>query len=180
MSRPRSTRRSRSFGRDRRAGELRGHHQALHHREDEPRGLRERGAGEPDGDLPRLPGGGPGHEETGQGEDRQHGVARRAHRAPRGRGELRGRQGRDHRPHPDPGPRRPGRAGVYVNCIAPGPILTELTKQVGPEVFKTWNVGRAVNKDGLPEDVAARRCCSWRPTSRTGSRASRSTSTAGS
>ena len=50
--------------------------------------------------------------------------------------------------------RKAGPGGVYVNCIAPGPVLTELTKQVGPEVFKTWNVGRAVNKDGLPEDVA--------------------------
>jgi NAD(P)-dependent dehydrogenase (short-subunit alcohol dehydrogenase family) len=50
--------------------------------------------------------------------------------------------------------REAGPGGVYVNCVAPGPILTELTKQVGPEVFKTWNVGRAVNKDGLPEDVA--------------------------
>jgi NAD(P)-dependent dehydrogenase (short-subunit alcohol dehydrogenase family) len=50
--------------------------------------------------------------------------------------------------------REAGPGGVYVNCIAPGPVLTELTKQVGPEVFKTWNVGRAVNKDGLPEDVA--------------------------
>lgn len=50
--------------------------------------------------------------------------------------------------------REAGPGGVYVNCLAPGPILTELTKQVGPEVFKTWNVGRAVNKDGLPEDVA--------------------------
>ena len=25
---------------------------------------------------------------------------------------------------------------------------------MGPEVFAKWNVGRAVNKDGLPEDVA--------------------------
>jgi NAD(P)-dependent dehydrogenase (short-subunit alcohol dehydrogenase family) len=51
--------------------------------------------------------------------------------------------------------REAGPAGVWVNCLAPGPVLTELTKQVGPEVFATWNVGRAVNKDGLPEDVAA-------------------------
>jgi 3-oxoacyl-[acyl-carrier protein] reductase len=51
--------------------------------------------------------------------------------------------------------REAGLAGIYVNAIAPGPILTELTKQVGPEVFAKWNAGRAVNKDGLPEDVAA-------------------------
>jgi 3-oxoacyl-[acyl-carrier protein] reductase len=47
-----------------------------------------------------------------------------------------------------------GPDGIYVNAIAPGPILTELTKQVPKEVFATWNLGRAVNKDGLPEDVA--------------------------
>jgi len=51
--------------------------------------------------------------------------------------------------------REAGSGGIYVNAIAPGPILTELTKQVGPEVFAKWNAGRAVNKDGLPEDVAA-------------------------
>ena len=47
-----------------------------------------------------------------------------------------------------------GPSGIYANAIAPGPILTELTKQVGPEVFAKWNAGRAVNKDGLPQDVA--------------------------
>ena len=47
-----------------------------------------------------------------------------------------------------------GPANIYVNAIAPGPILTELTRQVGPEVFATWNAGRVVNKDGRPEDVA--------------------------
>jgi NAD(P)-dependent dehydrogenase (short-subunit alcohol dehydrogenase family) len=47
-----------------------------------------------------------------------------------------------------------GPAGIYVNAIAPGPIMTELTKQVSKEVFATWNVGRAISKDGLPEDIA--------------------------
>lgn len=47
-----------------------------------------------------------------------------------------------------------GPAGIYVNAIAPGPILTEQTKQYSAEVFASWNVGRALNRDGLPEDVA--------------------------
>lgn len=47
-----------------------------------------------------------------------------------------------------------GPSGIYVNAIAPGPILTEQTKQYSAEVFASWNAGRAINKDGLPEDVA--------------------------
>jgi len=47
-----------------------------------------------------------------------------------------------------------GPHGIYVNCICPGPILTEQTRQYPPEVFASWNVGRAIVKDGLPEDVA--------------------------
>lgn len=47
-----------------------------------------------------------------------------------------------------------GPSGIYVNAIAPGPILTELTRQVPKEMFASWNVGRVINKDGLPEDVA--------------------------
>src|SRR4030042_2449780 len=47
-----------------------------------------------------------------------------------------------------------GPSGIYVNAIAPGPILTDQSRQYPPEVFATWNVGRAVQKDGLPEDVA--------------------------
>lgn len=47
-----------------------------------------------------------------------------------------------------------GPSGIYVNAIAPGPILTEQTKQYSAEVFASWNVGRAVNRDGIPKDVA--------------------------
>ena len=47
-----------------------------------------------------------------------------------------------------------GSSGIYVNAIAPGPILTEQTRQYPAEVFATWNVGRAIQKGGLPEDVA--------------------------
>ena len=47
-----------------------------------------------------------------------------------------------------------GPSRIYVNAIAPGPILTEQTKQYVPEPFTSWNIGRAVPKDGLPEDVA--------------------------
>lgn len=47
-----------------------------------------------------------------------------------------------------------GPSGIYTNAIAPGPILTEQTKQYSPELFATWNVGRAIQKNGLPEDVA--------------------------
>jgi 3-oxoacyl-[acyl-carrier protein] reductase len=47
-----------------------------------------------------------------------------------------------------------GSSGIYVNSICPGPILTEQTKQYPADVFASWNVGRAVKKDGLPQDVA--------------------------
>lgn len=50
--------------------------------------------------------------------------------------------------------REVGPSGIYVNAIAPGPILTELTKSSPKEVFATWNMGRAIKKDGQPEDVA--------------------------
>lgn len=50
--------------------------------------------------------------------------------------------------------REVGPFGIYVNAIAPGPILTDLTRAVPQEIFATWNAGRAINKNGLPEDIA--------------------------
>ncbi len=47
-----------------------------------------------------------------------------------------------------------GHSRIYVNSICPGPILTEQTKQYPKEVFASWNIGRAIKKDGLPKDVA--------------------------
>ena len=47
-----------------------------------------------------------------------------------------------------------GPSGIYVNSVCRGPILTEQTKQYSADVFASWNVGRAVKKDGLPQDVA--------------------------
>jgi 3-oxoacyl-[acyl-carrier protein] reductase len=47
-----------------------------------------------------------------------------------------------------------GPSGIYSNAIAPGPILTEQTRQYPPEVFEGWNAGRAIIRDGMPEDVA--------------------------
>jgi NAD(P)-dependent dehydrogenase (short-subunit alcohol dehydrogenase family) len=47
-----------------------------------------------------------------------------------------------------------GPSGICVNAIAPGPILTEQTRQYLPEPFASWNAGRAVPRDGVPGDVA--------------------------
>jgi NAD(P)-dependent dehydrogenase (short-subunit alcohol dehydrogenase family) len=47
-----------------------------------------------------------------------------------------------------------GSTGICVNAIAPGPILTEQTCAYGPEPFASWNRGRAIPRDGTPEDVA--------------------------
>jgi 3-oxoacyl-[acyl-carrier protein] reductase len=46
-----------------------------------------------------------------------------------------------------------GPDNIYVNAICPGPILTDQTRQYSREVFDSWNAGRAVPKDGYPEDV---------------------------
>ena len=47
-----------------------------------------------------------------------------------------------------------GPAGIYVNAVAPGPILTDQTRQYAPDVFAAWNAGRAVGRDGTSADVA--------------------------
>ena len=51
--------------------------------------------------------------------------------------------------------REVGLAGIYVNAIAPGPILTEQTRQYPAEVLARWNAGRVIPKEGLPEDVGS-------------------------
>jgi len=50
--------------------------------------------------------------------------------------------------------REVGLAGIYVNAIAPGPIMTDMTKQLTREHLDRLNFGRAVDRDGMPEDVA--------------------------
>ena len=47
-----------------------------------------------------------------------------------------------------------GPSGIYVNSIAPGPILTELMKQFPSDAIAGWNAGRAIDRNGLPEDIA--------------------------
>jgi 3-oxoacyl-[acyl-carrier protein] reductase len=47
-----------------------------------------------------------------------------------------------------------GPSGIYVNAVAPGSILTEQTAQYPREVFETWIAGRAIQKTGMPDDVA--------------------------
>lgn len=47
-----------------------------------------------------------------------------------------------------------GPNNIYVNSICPGTIYTEQTAQYPKEVFDSWIAGRAVPKQGMPEDIA--------------------------
>ncbi|MFH1081283.1 MAG: SDR family NAD(P)-dependent oxidoreductase [Pseudomonadota bacterium] len=50
--------------------------------------------------------------------------------------------------------REVGPDGIYVNAIAPGPIMTDIIKGFSRDVLDRLNYGRAIAKDGMPEDVA--------------------------
>lgn len=47
-----------------------------------------------------------------------------------------------------------GPYGINVNCIAPGPIETERTKQEAPDYAKTWSRVTPMRRVGTPDDVA--------------------------
>jgi len=50
--------------------------------------------------------------------------------------------------------REVGLAGIYVNVIAPGPIMTDMTKDMPQELRDRLNFGRAVDRAGMPKDVS--------------------------
>jgi len=50
--------------------------------------------------------------------------------------------------------REVGLDGIYVNAIAPGPIMTDIIKNMSPDVLEKLNFGRAVGREGMPKDVA--------------------------
>ncbi|RJQ57487.1 MAG: 3-oxoacyl-ACP reductase FabG [Desulfobacteraceae bacterium] len=47
-----------------------------------------------------------------------------------------------------------GKYGIYANSVAPGPIMTEMTLKAPQELFAVWRASRAVDRDGIPKDVA--------------------------
>ncbi len=47
-----------------------------------------------------------------------------------------------------------GSRGIRANCIAPGFILTDMTKQLSEEVRKQWTETIPLRRGGTPEDVA--------------------------
>ena len=47
-----------------------------------------------------------------------------------------------------------GPAGIRVNCVAPGVIVTDMCKNVDPEILKQMGEDTPVGRNGTPEDVA--------------------------
>ena len=47
-----------------------------------------------------------------------------------------------------------GPRGIRANCIAPGFIITDMTKQLSEEVRKEWEKTIPLRRGGTPEDVA--------------------------
>ncbi len=48
-----------------------------------------------------------------------------------------------------------GQYGIAVNCVAPGPILTDMAKDLTPEAIRAMLVGIALPRQGTADDVAA-------------------------
>lgn len=51
-----------------------------------------------------------------------------------------------------------GSRGIRANVVAPGFILTDMTKQLSPEVLKQWEASIPMRRGGTPEEVA-NVCC---------------------
>jgi len=47
-----------------------------------------------------------------------------------------------------------GPAGIRVNCVAPGVIVTDMCKSVDPDILKQMGTDTPVGRNGTPEDVA--------------------------
>lgn len=47
-----------------------------------------------------------------------------------------------------------GPKGVRANVVAPGFILTDMTRQLGPDVMKQWEAKIPMRRGGTPEEVA--------------------------
>ena len=51
-----------------------------------------------------------------------------------------------------------GPSGIRVNCVAPGVILTDMCKDVDPEILEEMAQENPVGRNGTPEDVAKAMC----------------------
>ena len=48
-----------------------------------------------------------------------------------------------------------GPSGIRVNCVAPGVILTDMCRDLDPEILEELRQESPIGKNGTPEDVAA-------------------------